>query len=268
MKNKAETDCSSPERGALFSYLKRNREKLLKCYGDPSAFCRALMEDAANTVPESAQTFLRRAHADERHYVIASAYAVLIGDDRRRELSAYFTPPVLVKAAIEASAPFLEAKKHPAVLDPACGGGSFLTPVARHLVMQKRRKGMPVHEACRATVRDINGIEIDAGLAALSRSLLKDMLASEYRYMSEHQSDVVRCENALTSSPREKYDLVIGNPPYGKIGIKADQSHLEEAGLLPDAIVGGIRAAVPVQACELETNRYLFSITWAGSVTT
>jgi N-6 DNA Methylase len=134
-----------PEPGALFSYLKRNKEKLLTHYDGPSSFCRALIEDASDTpIPESAQDFLRQAQVDERHYAIASAYAVLIGDDRRRELSAYFTPPVLVKAAIEASSPFIEAKEHPAILDPACGGGSFLTPVARHLIIEKRRRGMPV----------------------------------------------------------------------------------------------------------------------------
>jgi hypothetical protein len=69
-----------------------------------------------------------------------------------------------------------------------------------------------VHEACGAALSDIKGIEIDAGLAAPSRSLLNDMLASEYGYVSGEKSGVVRFESALAASPREKYDLVMGTP--------------------------------------------------------
>jgi adenine-specific DNA-methyltransferase len=171
------------------------------------------------------------ADLDERHYLISSAYAVLIGDDRRRELSVYFTPPVLAKAAIEASDAFLKAREHPTVLDPACGGGSFLTPVTRHLVMQKRQRGVSLSEACRTTIHDIRGIEIDAGLCALSQALLNDMLVREYGDACPGESDAVRCEDALLASPPELYDLVIGNPPYGKVGAGVDKSYLQISGL-------------------------------------
>ncbi|MBX9644754.1 MAG: hypothetical protein K2W91_11710 [Novosphingobium sp.] len=43
---------------------------------------------------------------DMRDYAISSAYALLIGPARRKSLSAYFTPPSLAAATIEAARPF------------------------------------------------------------------------------------------------------------------------------------------------------------------
>src|SRR3546814_6943973 len=49
-----------------------------------------------------------RLDADMRDYAVSSAYALLIGDDRRKALAAYFTPPVLASATLDAIAQFLE----------------------------------------------------------------------------------------------------------------------------------------------------------------
>lgn len=216
---------------SFFSYLKRNRERLLSLHGDALSFCRALIEAPGEAgLSENAKALLSAADADDRHYLISSAYALLIGDDRRRELSAYFTPPILATAAIEASRPFLKGKQCPAVLDPACGGGSFLAPVARHLVMEKRKTGTKTNEACGTTVRNIQGIEIDSGLSELSRILLGEMLAKEFNYVLPTPPGIILCEDALLAPPSPKYDLVIGNPPYGKVGARANRTYLENAG--------------------------------------
>lgn len=229
MNNIAETE-NKPS--TFFSYVKRNRENILYSYGDPLSFCRDLISAPAKTpIPRSATALLSAVNADDRHYLISSTYALLIGEDRRRTLSAYFTPPVLAKAAIEASEPFLKDIERPTVLDPACGGGSFLAPVARHLVNQKLKNGIPLKEACEMTVRDIQGIEIDGGLCELSQLLLGDMLAAEFSYTEPRQSRLVLCEDALLAAPTGNYDLVIGNPPYGKIGVGANKTYLANAGL-------------------------------------
>lgn len=82
---------------------------------------------------------------------------------------------------------------------------------------------MPLSETCKTTLRDIRGIEIDAGLSALSQALLNDMLAHEFRYVRTGRPAAVRCEDALLASAPQLYDLVIGNPPYGKVGAEADR---------------------------------------------
>lgn len=93
------------------------------------------------------------AEPDERDYAIASAYSLLIGEKKRQQLSAYFTPPVLSQAVMEASAHILGRFDHPIVLDPACGGGSFITPIVRHLVSKSIERGCSVENACKAHSR-------------------------------------------------------------------------------------------------------------------
>lgn len=217
---------------SFFSHIKNNRDKILSLYGDPLSFCRELIRKPAQTpLPDSAKALLCSVDTDDRHYLISSTYALLIGADRRRELSAYFTPPVLAKAAIEAGDPFLKDKERPSVLDPACGGGSFLAPVARHLVRQKLENGTAESEACRMTERDIQGIEIDAGLSELSRILLGELLAAEFSHTGAQRAGIILCEDTLLEPPTAKYDLVIGNPPYGKVGAGVNGAYLADAGL-------------------------------------
>jgi adenine-specific DNA-methyltransferase len=121
--------------------------------------------------------------------------------------------------------------ENPAVLDPACGGGSFLTPVARHLIKRKCRQGISAKKACESTLAQLRGIEIDRDLAALSQQLLRKMLRNEFDFVPKGALGVVRCANALSATVRKKYDLVIGNPPYGKISDKSGHFALEKAGL-------------------------------------
>jgi adenine-specific DNA-methyltransferase len=202
---------------SFFSYIRRNRDKLTRRHRDALGFCVGLSKSGSELdFPLDVRRVLDAADADDRDYAIASAYALLIADDRRRELSAYFTPPALARAALEASTSFLDKVENPAVLDPACGGGSFLTPVARHLIKQKCRQGISAKKACESTLAQLRGIEIDHGLAALSQQLLRKMLRNEFDFVPKGALGVVRCANALAATVKKKYDLVIGNPPKGK----------------------------------------------------
>lgn len=81
-------------------------------------------------LPKGIEDLLSGAQPDEFDYAVSSAYALLMDTQQRKALSAYFTPPGLVSAVLDAAAGFLDEVKAPAVLDPACGGGSFLTPIA------------------------------------------------------------------------------------------------------------------------------------------
>ncbi|WP_176245219.1 HsdM family class I SAM-dependent methyltransferase [Oceanibacterium hippocampi] len=232
MNNKNKTTDQKSALSKYFAYVKKNRSDLIKNYGDPHSICHNIIDHPLlENIPECARFLFSESETDDLNYIIASTYALLIGDERRRELSAYFTPPALAKGVIKASAPFLRSKEHPSVLDPACGGGSFLTPITRYLVNKKRDNGIAVEEACRTTLRDIRGVELDPGLAALSQSLLKDMLQRTYAYTCGPKPEIVRCENALSASLSQRYDLVIGNPPYGKVGIGVDRTYLKNAKL-------------------------------------
>ena len=64
----------------------------------------------------------------------------------------------------------------------------------------------------------LRGVEIDAGLAKLSRALLTDLLNSEIGSSRTMLSGLIDCANTLELEPPVSlYDAVIGNPPYGRI---------------------------------------------------
>lgn len=230
------------ERGAdsmkeFLVFLRRSRTTVLETFNSPLAFCQALAADAALVgIGAEAARHLQRMTPDVRDYAISSAYALLIGPERRKRLSAYFTPPALAKAAIAAAATFVDERANLLVLDPACGGGSFLVPLVEHLVRRERQHARSTQEACASVVSRVRGLEIDEGLATLSEQFLTKMLLREFGYKRAKSSAAVRVADALSVAVEERFDLIVGNPPYGRVGRGADVAMLTRAGL---ANIGG-----------------------------
>lgn len=212
----------------FLDFVRRHRTKILQDCEDAQAFCLGLTA-GQSAVPfvEDALKLLEPLPDDVQDYAVASAYALLIGSDRRKHLSAFFTPPALVATALEAAAPFL-AMSNPRVLDPACGGGSFLGPLAHHLISAKISAGVARPTAVSDTIAGLKGIELDSGLAALSTALLNRMIRRAFGVSAD--AAVVQNADALTVSAEPTYDLVLGNPPYGRIGDRVAAGILARAG--------------------------------------
>lgn len=73
----------------------------------PLQVCEAIIEK--RLVDREARNFFSGLPNDERHYWIASVYALLMPKTRRRRLAAYFTPPHLAHYAIDALRRVIEA---------------------------------------------------------------------------------------------------------------------------------------------------------------
>lgn len=143
---------------------------------------------------------------DEQHYWIGTLYTLLLSPKDRRNQAAYFTPPYLANAVLDlAIQAGFQLHQH-RVLDPAAGGAAFLSTVA----------GRAQEEGVRPSdiLRRLRGIELDPGLAQISETLIADRLALTKR------ANVIRVQDALTIQTRSSYDLVIANPPYGRITAK------------------------------------------------
>ncbi|MDY0885391.1 Eco57I restriction-modification methylase domain-containing protein [Dongia soli] len=176
------------------------------------------------------------ASAAARDYAIASAYALLIGEEKRRKLSAYFTPPALAAAAIEAAEDLIKDKDFPYVLDPACGGGSFLTEISTMLVDRAASRGTSSTRACSKVLERLSGIELDTGLARLSTKLVRRIMTERYDYRRPANGALVWRADALRANLKQRFDLIVGNPPYGKVGRSVAPQILAQAG---EAALGG-----------------------------
>jgi adenine-specific DNA-methyltransferase len=167
----------------FLAFVRSHSARILAEAGGPLEFCSALATGTSlREITLRAQQLLPQTR-DQRDYTISTAYALLIGRERRKRLSAYFTPPALAEAAVHAAATFLSGRATPRALDPACGGGSFLGPMLRALVARECEAGRSAQEACHDVLAGLRGIEIDPGLARLSSLLLRERLRADYDYV-------------------------------------------------------------------------------------
>lgn len=97
----------------------------------------------------------------------------------RKKLGQYFTPNSLVNETLKA----LPKKEGALILEPSAGTGQFIDGIQRHFKSPK-----------------IDCFEVDRRLASLLEENYKDVSVKE--------------TNSLLENPYEKYDYVIGNPPY------------------------------------------------------
>ncbi|GAA3810403.1 HsdM family class I SAM-dependent methyltransferase [Nocardioides panacisoli] len=132
---------------------------------------------------------------DERRRTEELAHAYeqrLAADDRdgRRARGAFYTPPDLVAWVLDRA---LEPGTT-RVLDPACGTGHFLVAAARRL-----------------GVRAVHGSDLDAEAVRIARLRLAAEDPSVPAADIERQ---VRVADGLTAWEGERFDAVVGNPPF------------------------------------------------------
>jgi adenine-specific DNA-methyltransferase len=153
-------------------------------------------------------------------YWLSVTYTGMLPDEMRSRLGVYYTPPALsarlLDMATEAGANWRTCR----VLDPACGGGAFLGPVALRMV--RELAGQPPAVILSSIEQRLRGFEIDPFAAQLSQTFLEIALAESIAAARRPISTLVSACDSLEQMPeREAYDLVIGNPPYGRVGLSA-----------------------------------------------
>ena len=151
----------------------------------------------------SFQERLRALSMEERHYWIGTLYTLMLPTKVRRTQATYFTPPIIANAVVDLAIEAGFNMKQDTVLDPAAGGAAFLSTLARRMKDAKLD--------CKDVARRLNGIEIDEGLARLSRRLIEEQLGTK-----PPKKNIITAD-ALNTSTVTSFDLVIANPPYGRI---------------------------------------------------
>ena len=165
---------------------------------------------------ESIGTAAAGLDAVDAGYMIGVLYTGMMPGRYRARLGAYYTPPALCERlldmATEAGVDWRSAR----VLDPACGGGAFLSPVARR--MARRLKDCSARIALKNIQHRLNGFELDPFAAWMSLVFLDAALGDLCREAGTRLWSVVRVCDGLERTPEgEGFDLVVGNPPYGRV---------------------------------------------------
>lgn len=158
--------------------------------------------------------------AEGLHF-LTSLYPALLDSSLRSSTGAFYTPPALadrlLDQATEAGLDWRSAR----VLDPAAGGAVFLIRAA-----QRIRTAMPDCEPVFALAQiesRLLGLEIDRFAAIIGQTALAISLADLLAKAGRPLVQIYRVCDTLDERPDPNFDLVIGNPPYGRVSLTAGQ---------------------------------------------
>jgi adenine-specific DNA-methyltransferase len=148
---------------------------------------------------------------------LAGSFTRPLPEDLRAAHGIFYTPPALADQLLvmaeEASIDWATAR----VLDPACGGGAFLVPLALRIATTLHRSN-PAFILQNIAAR-LHGFELDPFGAWLAQVAVELALPDVIRAAGKPLSSIVEVKDSLDIKPADigRFDLVVGNPPYGRV---------------------------------------------------
>ena len=152
-------------------------------------------------------------------FLIGMLYTALLPKDWRAAKGAYYTPPSLVDHLINMVSEQGFDWRRGKILDPSCGGGAFLSPVALRMAASLPKK---IANDSTKLITDISdrlvGFEIDPFSAWISQTLVEMAFLPQCIVAEKRFPRIVTICDSLIKIPTKTdcVDLVIGNPPFGK----------------------------------------------------
>ena len=93
-----------------------------------------LIAKETRTLAESLGHAAAKLDVANASYAIGTLYTSMMPDGMQSRYGAYYTPPALCEVLLDMAAEAGVVWRSARVLDPACGGGAFLVPVAQRMV--------------------------------------------------------------------------------------------------------------------------------------
>lgn len=181
--------------------------------------------------------FLKADGLLEAMYWLASAYAQLVGDEHRKKLAMFFTPPSLTKRLLDDLAATGVDFANQSFCDPACGGAAFLAPLAIRMRDALRAKGAKPAQILEHVRAHLFGIDMDETLCKLSRHFLLMALHDEVvtagvvPHFQVVRGDSLRQVPYLVGA----MDVVVCNPPYRKMLASEVEAHFDKFSYIIEA---------------------------------
>lgn len=174
----------------------------------------------------------------EAIHFLTSLYPALLTQHRRSELGAYYTPPALAKRLIELATEEGTDWTTARVLDPAAGAGAFLVQAA--LRMREAMGNCEPALILKQIGSRLLGLELDPFAAGLAQAALEIALGSLSEQSGFPVPKLVKICDTLEEAPTASYDLVLGNPPYGRVSLTANQRQRYARSLFGHANLYGV----------------------------
>lgn len=228
---------------ALHAYAKHTKPNLVLSDARPAS--NVSLDDEAIALAEDFGRLCGALPVMEALHELTSLYAALLPSARRSELGAFYTPPALASRLADLASEAGLDWKCARILDPACGGAILLLQAAARI--QAALEGSDPAFILTLLGQRLVGIEIDPNAAALAQNAFEIFVAPLAIQSGRKIPRIVRVADALDVVISEKFDLVIGNPPYGRVGLSPEQrerfarslfGHANLYGVFTDLAVG------------------------------
>lgn len=158
----------------------------------------------------------------EASYLIGNVYTSLLPAEIRSTNGVYYTPPNLTARLLNMAEKAGVDWTTATVLDPACGGGAFLAPVALRIVSALNTDDSKV--IINHVEKNLKGFEIDPFSAWMSQVFVEVAISKHCIEAKRRLKNIIEVRDSLAiENGDEKFDLIIGNPPYGKIKLETDK---------------------------------------------
>lgn len=137
--------------------------------------------------------------------------------NKKRELGQVFTPAWMVEKILDeigftTENPSITTAR---ILEPSVGEGVFLQEAVRRIIGASRAAGADDKEIAEHLAHNVVGVDIDSSVIELCSTNLNAVL-DEMSFAEPVEWNVFTSD-ALTYSPEERFDYVVGNPPYIRV---------------------------------------------------
>ncbi|MEN1968846.1 N-6 DNA methylase [Lentibacillus sp. N15] len=165
--------------------------------------------------------------------LISNIYERLLGEEKQKEDSAFYTPPNLVDFILKQTVkPYLQKNESCRVLDPSCGSGIFLVETLRSIIESNLRGSRYFNDNKKLNqllIDNIYGIDkneeaVNVAIFSLYITLLdykdpkclKDFKLPELVNNNLFVDDFFHT-NSDENLKNKKFDFILGNPPWGSV---------------------------------------------------
>jgi adenine-specific DNA-methyltransferase len=171
------------------------------------------------------------------HYV-TSIYPALLPDRTRSALGAFYTPPSLAARLVEQATECGVDWQRAQILDPAAGGGAFLLQAICRI--REASTDLAPSMVLASIGARLSAFELDPRAADLAQAAVDILTADLSLSCGRSVPKIVRVCDALEEVPVERFDLVVGNPPYGRISLRPEQRRRYRRSLYGHANLYGV----------------------------
>jgi adenine-specific DNA-methyltransferase len=199
----------------------------------------SILSSAASMLAEQIGLAAAKFDAETAAYQIGLTYTSMLPVEHRGEYGIFYTPPALTARLIDQATSANVDWATCRVLDPACGGGAFLAPIAQRIMKELTQCSPKL--LLQSIGNRLHGFEIDPFGAWLSQVTLDAVLLPISSSSGLRLPIMITvCDSLRNSPPRDGFDLVIGNPPYGKAKLDAETRELYKRSLYGHANLYGL----------------------------